>query len=199
MKCTLSINRPTVNGVSDAVIELVLRIERGKTITVPVSPADFALALTGKSDVPAELRLRGVSVVPAGMVGKALQDLRDKATSEGETPEIKCLERVRFDEAIKRGMDERDAFYEAIQCMEAVTWGFNPVSDARAVCVFAGASGVQTGEGVQVKKAWLPDTYGLPEYPVYFMRHIKRGYMLTPAEVNHFVHVPTGAVFKVLI
>lgn len=50
MKCTLSINRPTVNGESDAVIELVLRIERGKTITVPVSPADFALAVTGKSD-----------------------------------------------------------------------------------------------------------------------------------------------------
>lgn len=66
MKCTLSINRPTVNGDSESVIELVLRIERGKTITVPVSPADFALALTGKSDVPAELRLRGVSVMPAG-------------------------------------------------------------------------------------------------------------------------------------
>lgn len=81
MKCTLSISRPTVSGVSDAVIELVLRIERGKTITVLVSPADLALALTGKSEVPAELRLRGVSVVPAGMVATALQDLRDKATS----------------------------------------------------------------------------------------------------------------------
>jgi len=81
MKCTLSISRPTVSGVSDAVIELVLRIERGKTITVPVSPADLALALTGKSDVPAEPRLRGVSVVPAGMVATALQDLRDRATS----------------------------------------------------------------------------------------------------------------------
>lgn len=199
MKCTLSINRPTLNGESDAVIEIVLRIQRGKTITVPVSPADFALAVTGKSDVPAEMRLRGVSVVPAGMVATALQDLRDRATSEGGRPKVEPLAKVRFDAAINEGMPERDAFYEAVQCMEEVAWRFDPVSDARAVCIFVGATGFKKDEAVQIAKVWLPEAYGLPEYPVYFMRHKRRGYMLTPAGVHQFVHVPTGAIFRVTI
>lgn len=193
MKCTLSINRPTVNGVSDAVIELVLRIERGKTITVPVSPADFALALTGKSDVPAELRLRGVSVVDKKLLSP---------TSEGGLPKVEHLAKLRFDAAINQGKDERDAFYEAVQCIEGALWRLDPVSDARARCLTIGVAQFAPCEPyneVRIVRSRLTADYGLPEYPIYFTRHNKHEYMLTPVGLNHFVHVPTGAEFKVVI
>lgn len=193
MKGTLSINRPVVNGDSEGVIEVVLRFGRGKSITIPVPPHDFALALTGKTDVPVELRLRGVSVVDKKLLSP---------TSEGGLPKVEHLAKVRFDAAINQGKDERDAFYEAVQCLEGALWRLDPVSDARARCLTIGVAQFAPCEPyneVRIVRSWLTADYGLPEYPVYFTRHNKREYMLTPVGLNHFVHVPTGAEFKAVI
>lgn len=154
MKCTLSISRPTVSGVSDSVIELVLRIERGKTITVPVSPADFALAVTGKSDVPAELRLRGVSVMPAGMVATALQDLRDRATSaEVSQDDIPVamgnFVRDAYEQARREGRGEREAFDYAVSAIRAKA--FDDLCSA--FVKHASVSGLDDGDSITVREA----------------------------------------------
>ena len=182
MKCTLSINRPTVNGESDAVIEIVLRIERGKTITVPVSPADFALAVTGKSDVPAELRLRGVSVVPAGMVatGNFVREAYEQARREGRG------EREAFDYAVSaiRAMVE---VFARLECLHPV-W---------ALCMREGFPFL-TGTRVLVNQAHLPPVYGLPDFPVYWTQACGNYYALTPDSRGRLICHGTDAEFQLL-
>lgn len=205
MKCTLSINRPTVNGVSDAVIELVLRIERGKTITVPVSPADFALALTGKSDVPAELRLRGVSVMPAGMVATALQDLRDRATS-AEIPQDDIsvatgnFARDAYEQARREGRGEREAFDYAVSAIRAMVEVFARLECLHPVWALCMREGFPflTGTRVLVNQAHLPPAYGLPDFPVYWTQAGGNYYALTPGRRGRLICHGTDAEFQLL-
>lgn len=56
----ISITRPCVSD--DAEIRLIIRIAMGKTITAVMTPEDFALAITGKSDVAASLTLRNLRI-----------------------------------------------------------------------------------------------------------------------------------------
>nr|WP_220470796.1 hypothetical protein [Enterobacter sp. RHBSTW-01064] len=42
---------------------MIIRLARGKTITAIMTPENLALALTGKSDLPAEISLRNVDIV----------------------------------------------------------------------------------------------------------------------------------------
>lgn len=60
MKAELSIMRS--GAVDDDEIQIVLRLERGKTITALVTPENLALALTGRSDIPVDLRLRNAEL-----------------------------------------------------------------------------------------------------------------------------------------
>nr|WP_244618541.1 hypothetical protein [Serratia fonticola] len=60
MKAQLSIVRPGASDNSE--IRLIIRIAMGKTITAVMTPEDFALTVTGKSDVPVELKLRNVRI-----------------------------------------------------------------------------------------------------------------------------------------
>ncbi|WP_213862347.1 hypothetical protein, partial [Escherichia coli] len=46
----------------DSEIHMIIRLARGKTITVLTTPENLALALTGKSDLPVELKLRNVEI-----------------------------------------------------------------------------------------------------------------------------------------
>ncbi|WP_145518652.1 hypothetical protein [Yersinia mollaretii] len=43
-------------------IEIVLRFGVGKTITATMSPEDFALAITGRSELPVDIKLRQTSI-----------------------------------------------------------------------------------------------------------------------------------------
>ncbi|WP_241603131.1 hypothetical protein [Rosenbergiella nectarea] len=61
MSHSLSINRPSSSDEDE--IRVVLRMDRGKTITAVLTPENLALALTGKSDVPVELRFRNTEVI----------------------------------------------------------------------------------------------------------------------------------------
>ena len=61
MAHSLSITRPSFEGEDE--IRVVIRIDMGRTITAVLTPENLALALTGKSDVPVELRLRNTEVV----------------------------------------------------------------------------------------------------------------------------------------
>ncbi|EOB3108287.1 hypothetical protein ACIJH7_000204 [Yersinia enterocolitica] len=45
-------------GGEEQRIEIVLRFGVGKTITAIMSPEDFALALTGRSEIPVDIKLR---------------------------------------------------------------------------------------------------------------------------------------------
>ncbi|MCE9885168.1 hypothetical protein [Obesumbacterium proteus] len=56
----ISITRPGASD--DAEIRLIIRIAMGKTITAVMTPEDFALAITGKSDVAASLSLRNLRI-----------------------------------------------------------------------------------------------------------------------------------------
>ncbi|MCE9886520.1 hypothetical protein [Obesumbacterium proteus] len=56
----ISITRPGASD--DAEIRLIIRIAMGKTITAVMTPEDFALAITGKSDVAASLILRNLRI-----------------------------------------------------------------------------------------------------------------------------------------
>lgn len=58
----VSINRPGNSLDEDAVVRIVTRIAMGKTITVEMNALEFALALTGASDVPAMMRTRNLEV-----------------------------------------------------------------------------------------------------------------------------------------
>ncbi|KDT53064.1 hypothetical protein AD43_3604 [Escherichia coli 3-105-05_S4_C3] len=41
---------------------MIIRLARGKEITALITPENLALALTGKSDLPVELKLRNVEI-----------------------------------------------------------------------------------------------------------------------------------------
>ena len=60
MKAEISIVRPGASD--DNEIRLIIRLAMGKTITAIITPENLALAITGKSDVPAELKMRNVQI-----------------------------------------------------------------------------------------------------------------------------------------
>lgn len=60
MKAEMSIMRAGAAENDD--IRIVIRLERDKTITALVTPENLALALTGRSDIPVDLRLRNVEL-----------------------------------------------------------------------------------------------------------------------------------------
>lgn len=60
MKAKISIVRP--GSCDDQEIRLIIRLAMGKTITAVMTPECLALALTGKSDLPVELKLRNVDI-----------------------------------------------------------------------------------------------------------------------------------------
>lgn len=60
MNGQISITRP--NTGDDDKIRMAIRLERGKTITILVTPENLALALTGKSELPVELDVRNVEI-----------------------------------------------------------------------------------------------------------------------------------------
>lgn len=64
MNAELSIVRP--GACDDEEIRLIIQVSRGKTVTTVISPEDFALAVTGKSDVPVELKLRNIELRELG-------------------------------------------------------------------------------------------------------------------------------------
>ncbi len=49
-------------GGEEQRIEIVLRFGVGKTITAIMSPEDFALAITGRSELPVDIKLRQISI-----------------------------------------------------------------------------------------------------------------------------------------
>lgn len=60
MNGQISIVRP--GACDDREIRLIIRLAMGKTITALITPENLALALTGKSDLPVELKLRNVEI-----------------------------------------------------------------------------------------------------------------------------------------
>ncbi len=60
MNGQISIVRP--GACDDREIRMIIRLARGKTITALITPENLALALTGKSDLPVELKLRNVEI-----------------------------------------------------------------------------------------------------------------------------------------
>ncbi|MBT1821029.1 hypothetical protein KKZ94_04580 [Enterobacter hormaechei] len=60
MQAQISIVRP--GAAHDKEIRIIIRLAMGKTITALMTPENLALALTGKSDLPAELKLRNVEI-----------------------------------------------------------------------------------------------------------------------------------------
>lgn len=60
----LSIVRP--GGDLENPIRMIIRVERGKTITLEILPHEFALALTGSSDRGAKMYLRNIEVKRIG-------------------------------------------------------------------------------------------------------------------------------------
>jgi len=61
MKAELSIVRP--GSCDEQEIRLIIRVKMGKTVTATITPENLALALTGKSDVPVELKMRNLKLV----------------------------------------------------------------------------------------------------------------------------------------
>lgn len=60
MRAELSIVRPSASD--DKEIRLIIRLAMGKTVTAIITPENLALALTGKSDLPVDLKLRNVQI-----------------------------------------------------------------------------------------------------------------------------------------
>lgn len=60
MNGQISIVRP--GACDDCEIRMIIRLARGKTITALITPENLALALTGKSDLPVELKLRNIEI-----------------------------------------------------------------------------------------------------------------------------------------
>ncbi|WJM80545.1 hypothetical protein [Pectobacterium brasiliense] len=60
MKGELSIVRPGAKETEE--IRLILKLDVGKTITLTMTPEDFALAITGKSELPVDVRLRNLRI-----------------------------------------------------------------------------------------------------------------------------------------
>ncbi|AUO37588.1 ead/Ea22-like family protein [Escherichia phage YDC107_2] len=56
----ISIVRP--GACDDREIRIIIRLAMGKAITALITPENLALALTGKSDLPVELKLRNVEI-----------------------------------------------------------------------------------------------------------------------------------------
>ncbi|WP_225381484.1 hypothetical protein [Escherichia coli] len=56
----ISIVRP--GSCDDREIRVIIRLAMGKTITALITPENLALALTGKPDLPVELKLRNVEI-----------------------------------------------------------------------------------------------------------------------------------------
>lgn len=56
----ISIVRP--GACDDREIRMIIRLAMGKTITALITPENLALALTGKSDLPVELKLRNIEI-----------------------------------------------------------------------------------------------------------------------------------------
>lgn len=64
MKAEVTIVRPGIDEGNP--IRIILRVARGKTITVEMTPYEFALALTGGSERQATMRLRNIELKLAG-------------------------------------------------------------------------------------------------------------------------------------
>lgn len=62
MKAEISIVRGASRDKETEEIRIITRLAMGKTITATMTPEAFAQALTGKSDLPADLRLRNVEL-----------------------------------------------------------------------------------------------------------------------------------------
>lgn len=60
MNGQISIVRP--GACDDREIRMIIRLAMGKTITALITPENLTLALTGKSDLPVELKLRNVEI-----------------------------------------------------------------------------------------------------------------------------------------
>ncbi|EFK1539247.1 hypothetical protein H3280_02125 [Escherichia coli] len=60
MNGQISIVRP--GACDDSEIRMIILLAMGKTITALITPENLALALTGKSDLPVELKLRNVEI-----------------------------------------------------------------------------------------------------------------------------------------
>ncbi|EET1912568.1 hypothetical protein FKZ88_003400 [Escherichia coli] len=60
MNGQISIVRP--GACDNCEIRMIIRLARGKTITALITPENLALALTGKSDLPVELKLRNIEI-----------------------------------------------------------------------------------------------------------------------------------------
>lgn len=56
-------------GGDEQRVEIVLRFGVGKTITASMTPEDFALAITGRSEIPVDIKTRNVTI--GGVDGKA--------------------------------------------------------------------------------------------------------------------------------
>jgi len=66
----ISITRP--GGGDEPRIEITIKTGLGKSITAEMTPEQFAMAVTGKSEVPVTLRLRNLELSPAEAQEKAL-------------------------------------------------------------------------------------------------------------------------------
>lgn len=62
MKAEISIVRCASRDKETEEIRIITRLAMGKTVTATMTPEAFAQALTGKSDMPADLRLRNVEL-----------------------------------------------------------------------------------------------------------------------------------------
>lgn len=60
MNGQISIVRP--GACDDREIRLIIRLAMGKTITALITPENLALALTGKSDLPVDIKLRNIEI-----------------------------------------------------------------------------------------------------------------------------------------
>ncbi|EHI9469564.1 hypothetical protein J5C35_003055 [Salmonella enterica subsp. enterica serovar Typhimurium] len=56
----ISIVRP--GACDDREIRIIIRLAMGKAIAALITPENLALALTGKPDLPVELKLRNVEI-----------------------------------------------------------------------------------------------------------------------------------------
>lgn len=70
LPAVISITRP--GGGDEPRIEIIIKTGIGKSITAKMTPEEFAMAVTGKSEVPVMLRLRNLELSPVEAQEKAL-------------------------------------------------------------------------------------------------------------------------------
>ncbi|MNE11748.1 hypothetical protein D3C80_1045180 [compost metagenome] len=70
ISAAISITRP--GGGDEPRIEITIKIALGKTVTAEMTPEQFALAITGRTDVPVKLRLRNLELSPTKTKDKTL-------------------------------------------------------------------------------------------------------------------------------